>query len=188
MSNILPAAIAFFALGANLVGTSFLLLFEPRSRALRWYALFELDIMVWLALQGWSLATDELTPGVRVAYAVAVHLLPALFVLDTLVDIYDVGRRAIVGMLALAFVTVPLTLGSFQEGTSQGYELAAIAWQIAGWGSGLPPPRPPRAPASLPGRAQEDARRRAGVPRRGRSCLHHPRLFDRRLVLLTRCR
>jgi signal transduction histidine kinase len=134
MSNVLPAAIAFFALGANLVGTSFLLLFEPRSRALRWYAVFELDIMVWLALQGWALATDELTPGVRIAYALAIHLLPALFVLETLVDLYDVGRRAIVGVLALAFVTVPLTLGSFQEETSRGYELAAIAWQIAGWG------------------------------------------------------
>ena len=63
MSNVLPAAIAFFALGANLIGTAFLLLFEPRSRALRWYAIFELDIMVWLALQGWVLATDDFTPA-----------------------------------------------------------------------------------------------------------------------------
>lgn len=134
MSNVLPAAIAFFALGANLVGTSFLLLFEPRSRALRWFAVFELDIMIWLALQGWALAIDELTPGVGLAYALAIHLLPALFVLETLVDLYDVGRRAIVGMLVLAAVTVPLTLASFQDGASQGYELAAMAWQIAGWG------------------------------------------------------
>jgi signal transduction histidine kinase len=134
MSNVLPAAIAFFALGANLVGTSFLLLFEPRSRALRWFAVFELDIMVWLALQGWMLAIDEITPGMRFAYALAIHLLPALFVLETLVDLYDVGRRAIVGMLALAAVTAPLTVGAIQEGASQGYELAAMAWQIAGWG------------------------------------------------------
>ncbi|HET6360425.1 MAG TPA: HAMP domain-containing sensor histidine kinase [Gemmatimonadota bacterium] len=134
MSNILPAAIAFLALGANLVGTSFLLLFEPHNRALRWYAVFELDIMVWLALQGWALATDDLTPAIRFAYAVSVHLLPALFVLDALVDIYDIGRRAIVGMLALAVVTAPLTVGSFQDAAPQGYEIAAIAWQIAGWG------------------------------------------------------
>ena len=64
----------------------------------------------------------------------AVHLLPALFVLDALVDIYDIGRRAIVGMLALAVVTAPLTLGSFQDVAPQGYEIAAMAWQIAGWG------------------------------------------------------
>ena len=134
MSDVLPAAIAFFALGANLAGTSFLLLFEPHNRALRWFAVFELDIMVWLALQGWALATDELTPVVRFAYAVSVHLLPALFVLDALVDIYDIGRRAIVGVLALAVVTAPLTLGSFQDAAPQGYEIAAIAWQIAGWG------------------------------------------------------
>lgn len=136
MSNVLPAAIAFFALGANLIGTAFLLLFEPRSRALRWYAIFELDIMVWLALQGWVLATDDFTPAIRVAYALSIHLLPALFVLDALIDIYDVGRRAVVGMLVLAAATAPLTLGAIQDGAPQGYELAAIAWQIVGWSLG----------------------------------------------------
>ena len=134
MSDVLPAAIAFFALGANLVGTSFLLLFEPRSRALRWYAVFELDIMVWLALQGWVFATEGSWPAVNFASAVAIHLLPALFVLETLVDLYDIGRRAIVGMLALAAATAPLTLGAFQDAAPQGYEIAAMAWQIAGWG------------------------------------------------------
>ena len=136
MSNVLPAAIAFFALGANLVGTSFLLLFEPRSRALRWFAVFELDIMVWLALQGWMLATDEITPGVRLVYALAVHLLPALFVLDALVDLYDIGRRSIAGILVLAALTAPLTLAATQDQAAPGVELATIAWQIAGWSLG----------------------------------------------------
>jgi signal transduction histidine kinase len=136
VNDVLPAAIAFFALGANLIGTAFLLLFEPRSRALRWYAVFELDIMVWLALQGWVLATDDLTPTIRIAYALAIHLLPALFVLDALIDIYDVGRRAIVGVLVLTAATAPLTLGAIRDGAPQGYELAAIAWQIAGWSLG----------------------------------------------------
>ena len=134
MSDVLPAAIAFFALGANLVGTSFLLLFEPRSRALRWYAVFELDIMVWLALQGWVFATDDFSPAVIFASAIAIHLLPALFVLYTLVDLHDIGRRAIAGMLALAAATTPLTLGAFQDSAPREYEIAAMAWQIAGWG------------------------------------------------------
>lgn len=136
MSNVLPAAIAFFALGANLVGTSFLLLFEPRSRALRWFAVFELDVMVWLALQGWMLATDEITPGVGLVYALAVHLLPALFVLDALIDLHDIGRRAIAGILVLAALAAPLTLGATQDQAAQGIELAAIAWQIVGWSLG----------------------------------------------------
>jgi signal transduction histidine kinase len=136
VSSVLPAAIAFFALGANFIGTSFLLLFAPRSRALRWYAVFELDIMVWLALQGWVLATDEFTPALRIAYALAVHMLPALFFLDAIVDLHAAGRRAIAGVLAIAAATSPLTLGTFNVAPAPGYEIAALAWQIAGWGLG----------------------------------------------------
>ncbi|HEU4463698.1 MAG TPA: HAMP domain-containing sensor histidine kinase, partial [Gemmatimonadota bacterium] len=78
-------------------------------------------------------ATDEFSPAVNFVSAVAIHFLPALFVLETLVDLYDIGRRAIVGILALAAVTTPLTLGAFQHAAPQGYEIAALAWQIAGW-------------------------------------------------------
>ncbi len=134
MSEVLPAAIAFFALGANLIGVSCLLLLAPRSRALRWFAVFELDIMIWLALQGWAFAIGDATPGLRVAFALSVHMLPALFLLDALVDIHDVGGRAIVGIFALAAVTAPLTVLALQEPPVESYAPAAIAWQIAGWG------------------------------------------------------
>ncbi|HJR53434.1 MAG TPA: HAMP domain-containing sensor histidine kinase [Gemmatimonadota bacterium] len=134
MNEFLPAAIAFFALGANLIGTTCLLLLAPRSRALRWFAVFELDIMIWLALQGWAYAIGEATPGVRVAFGVSVHMLPALFLVDALVDIHDVGRRSIFGILALAAVTAPLTVAAIQDSPTGNYAPAALAWQIAGWG------------------------------------------------------
>lgn len=134
MSEALPAAIAFFALGANLLGTAFLLLLAPDSRGLRWFAVFEVDIMLWLGLQGWAFAIGDATPGIRVAYALSVHLLPALFLIDALVDVHDVGRRAIAAILALAALTAPLTVGAIQDSPAESYARAAIAWQVAGWG------------------------------------------------------
>ena len=134
MSEVLPAAIAFFALGANLIGTSFLLLLAPRSRGMRWFAVFELDIMIWLALQGWAFAIGDATPGIRLAYGLSVHMLPALFLVDALVDVHDVRSRTIAGILALAAVTAPLTVVAIQDAAPESYARAAIAWQIAGWG------------------------------------------------------
>jgi signal transduction histidine kinase len=135
MSEVVPAAIAFFALGANLLGTLYLLILQPRSRALRWFAVFELDIMVWLALQGWMFATGEVESAVRISYALSIHLLPALFVLSTLIDLHDVGPRTISGVLLLGAATSPLTLAAVQ-GAGSAIEAGAIAWQVAGWGLG----------------------------------------------------
>ena len=156
MSEILPSAIAFFALGANFVGTLCLLLLQPRSRALRWFAIFEVNIMLWLAFQGYGFATGDLADSVRVAFALAVHLLPALFLVQALVDVHDVGRRPILGIVALAAATSPLTLASFEGTGGQVASLGAVAWQIAGWGMGsLISVR-----RELPGALKVDAQRR----------------------------
>jgi signal transduction histidine kinase len=136
MSDVLPAAIAFFALGANLLGTLYLLLLQPRSRALRWFALFELDIMVWLALQGWFFATGDETPALLSAYALSIHLLPALFVIDSLIDTHDIGLRPILGLLALAAVTSPFSLDAIHGSGGEVAELGAIVWQVVGWALG----------------------------------------------------
>jgi signal transduction histidine kinase len=156
VSEILPAAIAFFALGANFVGTLCLLLLQPKSRALRWFAIFQVNIMVWLALQGYAFGIGDLADSVRVAFALAVHLLPALFLVQSLVDIHDVGWRPILGIVALAAATSPLTLASFEGTGGQVASLGAIAWQIAGWGMGsLISVR-----RELPGALKVDAQRR----------------------------
>ena len=135
MSGVVPASIAFFALGANFLGTLYLLLLQPRSRALRWFALFELDIMIWLALQGWTFAVGDAGTSVDTSSAISIHLLPALFVLATLVDLHDIGSRTILVILVIAAAALPITVGAVY-GSSVLVEYGAIAWQIAGWGIG----------------------------------------------------
>ena len=133
MSDVLPAAIAFFALGANLLGTLYLLLLQPRSRALRWFALFELDIMVWLGLQGWMYATASESPVLLSAFALSVHLLPLLFVMDALIDTRDIGLKPILALLTLAAVTSPLSVGAIHGEGGEVAELGALIWQVVGW-------------------------------------------------------
>lgn len=136
MEHPVPATIAFFALGANFIGTLYVLLFDPRSRGLRWFAVFELDIMAWLALQGWAFATGEMSPAHHAAYAISVHLLPALFVISTLVDLWDIRWRTIVPLLAVALLTTPLSVRAFTGDPARAVALAAVVWQLAGWGFG----------------------------------------------------
>ena len=131
-----PAAIAFFALGANFLGTLYLLLFDPRSRGLRWFAVFELDIMAWLALQGWAFAIGEVSQEFRAAYAIAVHLLPVLFLISTLVDLHDIGWRTIGPLLALGALTTPISVIAFTGSSGPAIGFAAVGWQLAGWGLG----------------------------------------------------
>jgi signal transduction histidine kinase len=136
MSDVLPASIAFFALGANLLGTLYLLLLQPRSRALRWFALFELDIMIWLGLQGWLYATASEATALRSAFALSIHLLPALFVVDALIDTRNIGLKPILGVLLLAAATSPLSVSAMHGRGGQAAEIGAVAWQVVGWGLG----------------------------------------------------
>ena len=77
--------IAFVALGANFMGMALLLLFNPRSRAVRWFALFTLAQLLWLLLQGMILLMD-LERTWWLVYQVVVHMLPALFFAAMLVQ------------------------------------------------------------------------------------------------------
>ena len=72
------AAIAFLAFGANFMAIALLLLFNPRSRAIRWFALFGAAQLAWLALQGVMLL-DGANRGLWYSYQLIVHMLPALF-------------------------------------------------------------------------------------------------------------
>jgi signal transduction histidine kinase len=77
--------IALVALGANFMGMALLLLFNPRSRAVRWFALFTLAQLLWLLLQGLMLLT-ELDRTWWIVYQAVVHILPALFFAAMLVQ------------------------------------------------------------------------------------------------------
>jgi signal transduction histidine kinase len=77
--------IAFVALGANFMAMALLLLFNPRSRAIRWFTVFTLCQLMWLFLQG-SLLLTERNPSWWSVYRVVVHIMPALFFAAMLVQ------------------------------------------------------------------------------------------------------
>ena len=130
----LAALISFFALGANLLGIVFLLMLDPRSRALRWLALFLLDITVWLGIQGWIFGRGEI--GALAPYFEAsVHMLPGLFLASALVDTrgWSDARAALVVLVSVALL--PISIGEI-VGPVEGQSGALFAWQLFGWLTG----------------------------------------------------
>jgi signal transduction histidine kinase len=124
----IAALIAGAAFGANLLGTGLLLLINPRSRSLRWYAAFNVVLLTWLGLQGWFMVAG-VSPGLFLAYGAAVHLLPAFFVAAALVDARDAPARY--PLLAIAAGVVTLLLMPEPLGSP-----FTIPWQTLAWGSG----------------------------------------------------
>jgi signal transduction histidine kinase len=124
----LAAIIAFVAFGATLLGTSLLLLLNPRSRSVRWHAAFSCWVMAWLAMQGWLLLQLGGAMHVR-AFGFVVHMMPAFFVAATLVETRGVRDVAASGVVLLGLLTaVPLNpLAS---------SAPAIAWQSGLWLAG----------------------------------------------------
>lgn len=147
------AAIAFFALGANLLGAALLLLLNPRSREVRWYSFFGAMLALWLLAQG----MDALAPGDGawdVVHGVAVTVLPAAFLGSALVD-SGVGRWwwswAVV---AAGAAMAALIWNAFTGDAGAWVRPVLVVWHAVGWlgGSWLLSrgatrrrgPRPPR--------------------------------------------
>jgi signal transduction histidine kinase len=122
------AVIAFIALGANLLGTGLLILINPRSRAVLWHSAFMVWILAWLGLQGWF-AMGNVTPTLVRAYGWVVHLMPAFFVAESLIERFDVRTRVAILPIALGLVTAPL-LNPVVAGNT------AMLWHALMWGSG----------------------------------------------------
>jgi signal transduction histidine kinase len=133
----LAALISFFALGANFLGTVFLLMIDPRSRSLRWFALFMVDIMVWLGVQGWIFGRGEIG-ALAPVFEASVHMLPGLFLASALVDCrgWSDARAALVVGVSVALL--PISLGDVVEPVG-GPSAPLFAWQLFGWltGAGL---------------------------------------------------
>jgi signal transduction histidine kinase len=128
MNDALAAAVAFFALGVTFTGTLLLLLFNFRSSAVRWFSVFQLSLMVWLAAQGWAYSTDD---WARLGPVVsgAVHMAPGLFLAFS---IYENHRSVwgAAGAIGLALALLPLDLASVNVGES---ELVLLAWTVGAW-------------------------------------------------------
>ncbi len=132
-SEPLAAAIAFLALGANGLGTTFQLLVAPRSRTVRWFALFEANIMLWLGLQGWIFATGEIG-SLGPLYEGTVHMLPGIFLATTLVDVRGWSDAKALGVVALSAALLPISLGNLIGGA--GDTGLVMVWQVLGWTAG----------------------------------------------------
>jgi signal transduction histidine kinase len=128
MIDTVAAAVAFFALGVTFMGTALLLLFNPRASAVRWFAVFQLSLMVWLAAQGWAYATDgwaRLGPIV----SGAVHMAPGLFLAFSIHENHRSTPGAAAAIL-LALALLPLDLASVNASRT---ELVLLAWTIGAW-------------------------------------------------------
>jgi len=129
--NPMAAGVAFFALGVTAFATALLLLFNPRSKRVHWFALFQASILTWLFAQGVAFATgDWVTWGTVVTGSV--HLAPGLFLAFAL---FQTGRALAfsIGAILLALALLPLSLGA---GDSVFSQPALLAWYVGGWGAG----------------------------------------------------
>jgi signal transduction histidine kinase len=125
----LAAAIAWIALGATFLGTLLLLLFNPRSSGIRWYALFWVSIMVWLGAQGWVFATGVPQPAWRIV-SVATHLAPGLFLAFALVEGMRKPLIYPLGAVGLALLTLPVRIASWDREFA---EPLLMTWEIGVW-------------------------------------------------------
>jgi signal transduction histidine kinase len=120
------AVAALFALGANVIGTILLLMLNPRSRGLRWYAGFNAVVCIWLLAQGLLMLGIQ-SKILSTIYYPVVSAMPVLFITAALADRQARNRTlfAILAVGVLAFWFVQLAPYWLQ-----------MAWQIAGWGGG----------------------------------------------------
>jgi signal transduction histidine kinase len=152
MRDPVAAAIAFFALGANLLGTVVLLLFNPHNREVRWFSAFQLAIITWLLAQAMAHSTGNWAVW-GWPHIIAVTLMPGLFLASALVE--DPSRPAKQAWLAatcsLLIVPVMLLLVRRDEWYWSGL---VVIWQVIGWGAGSAlMSRQSLAQTSSPGRA-----------------------------------
>lgn len=120
------AAIAFFACGVVFLSTVLLLLFNPRSRGVRWYTLFQACLMTWLATQGWMYSSGG-QPGAL--FFGSIHLLPGFFVAFALAEgVKRPDWQASLGVLA-ALLLLPWGM----RGTAG---VLLSAWQLVAWLAG----------------------------------------------------
>jgi signal transduction histidine kinase len=126
--NALAAGEAFFALGVTVFSALTLLLFNPRSGGVRWYALFQLCIAAWLFAQGMGFATGDWDTW-RPWMSGAVHLSPGFFLAFALMQAVR-SLPAALAAIGLGFALLPLDQRSLRTDFA---EPLLAAWTIGGW-------------------------------------------------------
>ena len=97
--------IAAFALGANMLAAALLLLFNPRSRSVRWFTVFIANVSAWLML----LRVEAVVAwdGWYRLHSAIVHCLPATFLAFALVRAADRPSREAGTLVAAAVLSAP---------------------------------------------------------------------------------
>ncbi|HEX5723824.1 MAG TPA: HAMP domain-containing sensor histidine kinase [Longimicrobiaceae bacterium] len=131
MPDIAAAAVSFFALGVVFLGTALMVLFNPRSTPVRWWALFQLAIMGWLAPQGVAAVTGEWERWEWLISGAA-HLLPALFLAFVLAIPRRSGARRLLPLAPIALGLALLPVDQRSLGRPFG-DLPLGVWQLGSW-------------------------------------------------------
>ncbi|HEX2090867.1 MAG TPA: hypothetical protein VHG28_00640, partial [Longimicrobiaceae bacterium] len=129
MTDPLAAGAAFAGLGATFMSTALLLMFNPRSAGLRWYALFWTSILGWLASQGWGASTGDWRVAGPVLNA-SLHFAPGLFLAFALVE--GMRRAGAHGLAPVAVAFLLLPLDTVYEGNPAA-DAVIGAWNIVPW-------------------------------------------------------
>jgi signal transduction histidine kinase len=136
MADPLAAAIAFAALGANVLATALFLLFNPRSGPVRWFSVFLTAISVWLLAAGMLAISGDPGDPWKVPFAGAVMIMPVLFAASTLAQVRSSPRWLPWAVTAAGVLLLPLAVGAMlgTVGLGRGF---VVAWHVAGWGGGV---------------------------------------------------
>lgn len=133
--DVTAAVIAFFALGANLLGAAILLILNPRNREVQWYVAFILTMCLWLLAQGAD-AMDNGQTDWDLVLPAAVTMLPAMFLASAIVERLK-SRRLHWLPVVIGAVVTPLVLPAFSDpGAPRWIATAYALWHAAGWFGG----------------------------------------------------
>lgn len=124
-----PAAIAFFALGANALGTAAVLVVGFESRAVRWFTPFQAVLLAWLLTLG-MIQMGGTGEAWMLARRLTGSLLPGTFVASSVMAYETVRPRW--GLIVLATTVFVAVLSAGWMGRE-----FDSAWQVVGWTSGI---------------------------------------------------
>lgn len=135
MADPIAGAIAFSALGANVLATGLLLLLNPGSRAVLWYVAFLSAMSLWLLTLGVTAILGTDTGLAAAGLAIAVVLMPLLFLASAIASDTALPDRLPWIVTGVGLALLPVAAAAYQ-GRLPAAGALNVAWQIAGWGSG----------------------------------------------------
>lgn len=134
MHDPLAAAISFFALGANLLGTALLLFFNPRNAEVRWFSAFQVAVCAWLLAQG-MVFTIGSWQFWGYPHAAAVSLLPGLFLAAALAENRERPNWHCWLAAASGFLIAPIYIFSLRSDIGV-WRILLVLWHVVGWSAG----------------------------------------------------